>query len=341
MREGNHSGAAAARVSVEAPARLHMGFVDLNGGLGRHFGSIGLTLAGLATRVVVTPAAGLEVSGPGAVRARRCAQRLAAAWGVPPRARVDIETAIPEHVGLGSGTQLSLALGVALAALWGVEEAASCIAERVERGARSGIGIGAFEQGGLLVDGGRRTGGPPPRIVARLAFPDPWRLLLVFDRRGQGLHGEAERNAFQALPEFPATRAAALARLVLMQALPAVAEADLRDFGAAISELQRQLAEHFAPVQGGSFTSPAVAAALTWLGERGAVGLGQSSWGPTGFCVLGDPAQAERLVQAARARFAAVPTLEFRALAARNEGARLSTERLRLLAGAARARGER
>jgi predicted sugar kinase len=30
------------KITVIAPARLHMGFIDLSGSLGRHFGSIGV-----------------------------------------------------------------------------------------------------------------------------------------------------------------------------------------------------------------------------------------------------------------------------------------------------------
>ncbi|MGH6945016.1 MAG: beta-ribofuranosylaminobenzene 5'-phosphate synthase family protein, partial [Geminicoccaceae bacterium] len=43
-------------VTVCAPARLHLGFLDLHGGLGRRFGSIGLTLEDIATRLRATPA---------------------------------------------------------------------------------------------------------------------------------------------------------------------------------------------------------------------------------------------------------------------------------------------
>ncbi len=34
----------APKVSVEATARLHLGFLDMNGGLGRKFGGLGLSL---------------------------------------------------------------------------------------------------------------------------------------------------------------------------------------------------------------------------------------------------------------------------------------------------------
>ena len=43
-------------IEVTAPARLHLGFLDLNGGLGRRFGSIGLAVDQPATRLTVARA---------------------------------------------------------------------------------------------------------------------------------------------------------------------------------------------------------------------------------------------------------------------------------------------
>ena len=40
-------------VSVDAPARLHLGFLDPSGSLGRRFGSIGLVIGGPATQVEI------------------------------------------------------------------------------------------------------------------------------------------------------------------------------------------------------------------------------------------------------------------------------------------------
>ena len=92
-----------------------------------------------------------------------------------------------------------------------------------------------------------------------------------------------------------ATDAADLCRLVLMQALPALAEADLAAFGDAITRLQERLGDYFAAAQGGRFASPRVAAALARLDRLGATGIGQSSWGPTGFAFARDADEARWL----------------------------------------------
>ena len=73
---------------------------------------------------------------------------------------------------------------------------------------------------------------------------------------------------------------------MLMQALPALVERDIEGFGDAIGELQRITGDYFSPAQGGRFSSRAVAEALAWLESQGIAGVGQSSWGPTGFAIM-------------------------------------------------------
>lgn len=307
-------------VRVTAPARLHLGFVDMNGGLGRRFGSLGLTLDGIATTVRARPSDRLHATGPMAERAVGAAMRLCDVFRWPDGAELCVDEAIPEHVGLGSGTQLGLAVGAALAQMNGAAVRVPEIASVLERGARSGIGIGAFRDGGVILDGGRGAVPDPPPVVARLPFPDHWRVLLILHRDGQGLHGSAETQAFRNMPPFPAATAAHLCRLMVMSALPALAENDADGFGRAVGELQRTVGDHFAPFQGGRFTSPGVADALGWLESRGIPGVGQSSWGPTGFAIIGDAERAEALLIAARRRWQGSP-LEFHLCRGRNRGA--------------------
>jgi len=308
-------------VSVFAPARLHMGFIDLGGSLGRKFGSIGVGINEIATHLSITAADALQTEGPCHERAANAARKFAQVHGLDCRTAVHIHQAIPEHVGLGSGTQLDLAVGMGLARFHGLDLGVRDIARASERGARSGIGIAVFEQGGLVVDGGRGADTVTPPLIARMEIPEPWRFILVFDRRGQGLHGKQEVEAFSTLPVFPATETARLCHLLMMQALPALAEGDIKGFGAVITELQSAVGDHFAPAQGGRFTSPEVAQAMAWLEAQGAVGIGQTSWGPTGFCMLESPRRAAELADLASRRF---DGLDILVATARNRGAEIS-----------------
>ncbi len=305
------------------PARLHLGLLDLNGGLGRRYGSLGLTLEGPGTRLTAWPAEGISAEGPDAARAQAYAETMAAEIGGFAGLHIEIEAAVPAHNGLGSGTQMALAVGTAVCRLAGRDLAPRAIADLLDRGARSGIGLGAFAQGGVLLDGGRAAADEPPPILSRLPFPEDWRVLLIYDLMRGGLHGADELEAFRRLPEFPAERAAHLCRLMLMSALPALAERDLATFGAGVSELQRVTGDHFAAAQGGRFASPDVAEVLAWLEAEGVAGFGQSSWGPTGFALLASEDEARRLLGAARARWAERSGLAFELCAGRNEGAEI------------------
>jgi beta-RFAP synthase len=297
-----------------------MGFIDLSGSLGRHFGSIGVALNEIATRLSVTRAKQLTINGLASQRAAKCVSMLCEALQVSDKLNVTIEAAIPEHVGLGSGTQMSLAIGAALNEFYRLGLSVREIAAVADRGLRSGIGIGVFELGGLVVDGGRGEATITPPIVVHMDVPEDWRFILVFDQRGQGLHGQQEIKAFNALPPFPEQEAARLCYLLLMQGLPAIAENDIIKFGDVITQLQSSVGEHFALVQGGAFSSPEVAVAMQWLAQQGAVAIGQTSWGPTGFCAVAGTALAELYVQQARQTFAHFEHLSFVVASARNSG---------------------
>jgi beta-RFAP synthase len=315
--------------SVEAPARLHLGFLDLHGGLGRRFGSIGLTLGGLTTRLCAARSAQLTVRGEQRERALYCVRALMQECGVTDGIDLHVEKAIPQHIGLGSGTQLGLAVGVALSRLFDLELTPRDVAGILERGARSGIGIGAFEAGGFIVDGGRGRDDAPPPIVSRLEFPQSWRVLLVFDQRLRGLHGASETEAFHKLPPFPESCASHCCHLLLMQALPALAQADIATFGAAVSELQRIVGDYFAPVQGGRFTSPSVSRVLALLEAEGVACVGQSSWGPTGFAIFESEQHAGASMRLVQERFRDEAGLEFRLVSGRNYGAETWLQRER------------
>lgn len=297
-----------------------MGFIDLSGSLGRHFGSIGVALNEISTCLSVTGAEQLTITGPAAQRAKKCVSLLCEALKVSDKLNFTIETAIPEHVGLGSGTQMSLAIGAALNEFYGLGLTVREIAAVTDRGLRSGIGIGVFEQGGLVVDGGRGEKTVTPPVLAHMNVPDEWRFILVFDQRGQGLHGHQEIQAFKELPPFPQSEAARLCYLLLMQGLPAVAENDIINFGDVITKLQRSVGEHFSSAQGGVFTSPEVAAAMQWLEQQGAVAIGQTSWGPTGFCAIDGARLAVSIADQARQKFAHFDKLSFVVASARNSG---------------------
>lgn len=284
-------------VRVCAPGRLHLGFLDLNGNLGRKFGSLGLAIDQPATELTLARANSDVVEGEETERAGRALQRFKALLKLDRCYRVHITNSIPAHAGLGSGTQLAMAVGGALAAIEGLETELRELAEMQNRGARSAIGMAAFETGGFVVDGGRGQSDSAPPVVVRGQFPTSWRILLVLDPHSVGVHGARESAAFEKLAPMHADVSAELCRVTLMQLLPSLAEVDIAAFGAAVAEVQRINGRYFSSEQGGGiWSSEAVAETVKDMAALGAVGIGQSSWGPTGFAFVDSQSKASEIV---------------------------------------------
>lgn len=309
-------------VSVSVPARLHLGFLDINGSLGRKFGSLGVAISAPETRLTLRRSTVAAINGAEAARAGGYLDTMTRVLNISGAFDLTIHEAIPAHSGLGSGTQLALAVAAALRSLAGLPLDPRGDAVLLDRGARSGIGIGLFSSGGLVLDAGRTAAGGPPPVIARHPFPEDWRIILLQDTQVQGVHGQEEREAFIRLPVFPESEAAQLCRIVLIQAMPAIIEKDIVQFGLAIADIQRRLGDYFAPAQGGRYTSKAVEAMASTLAAAGAHGCGQSSWGPTGFAFASSQAEAERLVNAA-APEATASGLHVSIVRGQNAGARI------------------
>lgn len=287
-------------VTIEVPARLHLGFLDIP----RHvpepghdrFGSVGLPIQDIATVLTISRAAKAHVEGDEQERVAQHVATLSHHLGIKAQHRVVVHQTIPQHIGLGSGTQIALAIAAALRSLHSLPLDIVNDASLLGRGTRSGIGIAAFEKGGVIVDAGKGPNSAAPTIVARIPFPEDWRIILVFDTSTQGIHGDAEIEAFKALPPFPLATSAAINRHVLMGIMPGLIENTLPLFGQAIAAIQTEIGNYFAPAQGGIFTSKRVEATISQLVRAGAVGIGQSSWGPTGFAFAASQMDAERIV---------------------------------------------
>lgn len=316
----------AKKVTVETTARLHMGFFDLNGDLGRRFGSIGLSLDKPSTKICATiNTPELSVVGVDAERAEKIARKILSALHLPEQLQLNVVEAIPAHSGLGSGTQMALAIGMAISELYKLNLTVEDIAKLTSRGARSGIGLGTFATGGVIVDGGRGANTVIPPVIAHLDFPETWSVLLIFDNTSIGVHGAEEVKAFRTLPAFPEEHAAKLCRHVLMQALPSLAEQDLSGFGLAIQQLQKITGDYFAPVQGGRYASAKVSSVLNWLKDQGVACYGQSSWGPTGFAIFADDREAAQNLNNLNIKYSADFGLTFLLCKGRNQGGIVST----------------
>jgi beta-ribofuranosylaminobenzene 5'-phosphate synthase len=288
---------------VRAPARLHLGFIDLHGGCGRLFGSLGVALETPAYLLEASIVDRTEAHGPSAdvvldVLARLGTDQVGLS--------VLVREAIPRHRGFGSGTQLELAVAFILSKLVGDGAPVREMARRTTRGQRSGIGIATFERGGFVVDAGSAAGESRgdremPPVIFQHPVPADWRFVILTPRGRLGLNGVREERVFAELPLMSEEKVGRISRLTLMKILPGLLTDDIQAFGDGISEIQELVGNHFAPYQGGVYATETGRRAVELALKLGASGVGQSSWGPTVFALVRGEDHARDLAEEIKA----------------------------------------
>lgn len=276
-------------VDVAAACRLHFGMFSFGRADARQFGGVGAMVGRGTLRLRIAPADRFAVSGPLAQRVARAVERIAGKLDLAglPACRVEVLAAPPEHVGLGTGTQLSLALAAGLNALGGGAPLdAGRLAEIARRGARSAIGTHGFLQGGLLVERGKLAGQWLSPVDQRVELPGAWRFVLITPQDERGLSGEEEERAFRELPAVSPAVTERLVERVIREMLPAAKEGQFERFGESLYHFGHEAGLCFAARQGGAFAGPRVSELVAAIRALGVRGVGQSSWGPTVFALL-------------------------------------------------------
>ncbi len=279
------------KVYIKTPARLHLGLIDLNGDLGRMFGGLGVGIDHPNVIIEAEQSQGLSIEGQEIELVNALANRFFNVYHIQPNVHINVKEAILPHVGLGSGTQLSLAVAVALAKLSNVQASVQEITFAMNRARRTGVGTAIFQHGGFVVDGGRAIIEPEapakfPPLIYRQPFPKEWRFIVAIPNLIQGLSNSQENHAFDRLTKMRADEVGKICRLTMLKLLPALAEVDIKNFGEALTSIQEVIGGYFAQVQGGKFTRADVEDSIEFLKEIGAYGVGQSSWGPALYGVI-------------------------------------------------------
>ncbi len=295
------------QIEVKTPSRLHFGLIDLNGELGRIDGGVGVALEEPGWSILVSlldensPSSKLDVKGPvdplvasltDMYFDRRAIQKI--------NYKIKINSSIPTHVGLGSKTQLSLAIGTALEILHTKQKVVppiNSIASLMQRGGTSGIGVSSFANGKFTVDCGHAFGpgkqkenflpssasrAIPPPVVTNISFPNEWKVVLAVPNNLTGVSGEKEIQSFQKNCPIDAKDVEKLSRTVLMQMIPAVMEKDYENFGKSLKMFQEVgFKKHEILLQ-----DPIVGKLMKSAERENCPASGMSSFGPTTFCVV-------------------------------------------------------
>jgi len=291
---------------IKAPSRLHITLIDLNGSLGRVDGGVGLTLENPHLILTCNPGddgVRVEFTNQDKLTLNRlneyrnkiesASSKMMEFLGRDGGFDFTVGETYPPHSGLGTGTQLSLAAGKLISNYYGQDIDAHAIGRIVGRGGTSGIGVAAFQQGGLIIDGGHpktekskflpssASQASPPPVIARYDFPEDWKILLVIPRFEDRVSGKKEVNIFQEYCPIPLEEVEKLSHLLLMKMMPAVVEGDLDTFGEVLNSIQGM---GFKKIEN-KLQTPVIGNIMESLRSAGAAGAGMSSFGPTIYAV--------------------------------------------------------
>ncbi len=278
-----------AKAKIVTPSRIHITLIDLNGEIGRIDGGIGIALSEPKMVVEVEESEGLHVSGFLRERAKKVAEKVLKKLNLKG-ARINVKEAYEEHIGLGSGTQLSLAIAKGICEVYGIEKSVYDLARMVGRGGTSGIGVNAFNYGGFILDAGHSkkikkdflpssaSKAPPPKILIRYDFP--WDVVLVIPKNKTKVYGGREVDIFRKYCPIPIEDVRKLSHIILMKVLPSIVEEDIESFGSAINEIQNiGFKKIEVQLQNNDVKN------ILKICQENSYGAGLSSFGPTIYCI--------------------------------------------------------
>ncbi|MCK4687658.1 MAG: hypothetical protein KAT66_05985, partial [Candidatus Lokiarchaeota archaeon] len=300
-------------IKITTPCRIHLSLIDENGYTGRVDGGIGLMLD--------RPNVILEVSNSADEFKIEChryyresvhvinekASRIFKAFNINNKNyHFKLKRYYPSHVGLGSKTQLSLAIAFAITRLKGLNNISlQELTKLVERGGTSGIGWRGFETGGFILDGGHEfgkgkeketflpssasTSANPALTISRYNIPNNWRFVLVIPNVKKGAFGDEEVSIFKNHAPIPRNEVNEVSHQIIMKILPALIKNDLKCFGEGLKRIQ---SIGFKKIEI-SLQHDIVKDLLKFFDEYGLKAYGMSSFGPSVIGIVETDYEAE------------------------------------------------
>lgn len=293
------------QVDVTTAARLHFGLICGPPDAGWHYGGIGLMIdrPGWQIQVCRTDHPDDQIDASPATRERLIGllHQLRDRYRLPTL-RIETQRETGFHTGLGSGTQLTLAVATACRLLSGQPRPASVaeLAAEVGRSRRSAVGTFGFDHGGFIIDRGRacpvdsRQTSP---AVQKILFPADWRMVVVTPRDRAGLSGTSEEQFFGERSYLDKQTVDRLDELIEAGIQPAVADSNFDNFCDALQQYGDLVGEYYADQQGGIFSHPEIRRLVPALNEVGITGAVQSSWGPSIAIPAETHAAADRIIR--------------------------------------------
>ena len=282
-------------ISITTGSRVHFGLLRS----AAPFGGVGAMIDQPGHRVTIRPSDHWQCDGDHADRILPIAQRLMDHVEIPglPACRVEVQSSMTAHCGLGSGTQLSLAIAEGLSRFMKQSIDPLVLAIQIaDRGKRSAVGVHGYFEGGLIHEapGLKAAGlkaaaeaeddGDLNPVARRIELPTTWRVaFLLPPDSDETISGVQEAKCFSRLGKDSVLHVDRLHACLRDRLLPAAQSTDFKGFSQAIHDYNRDSGKLFASVQGGPYNGKAVTDVIERLQTLDIAGVGQSSWGPGVF----------------------------------------------------------
>lgn len=296
-------------VRIITGSRLHFGLLDTRA----PFGGVGIMIDQPRTVVRLTSSSSPVTVGisdanlPAEDNIDQRVRQILARFGQHSGSREMLATRISvderphSHTGLGTGTQLALAVAEGLAALYGVKLEREILATQIAgRGQRSAVGIHGYWQGGLVYEAAKGARAVLNPVVCQTVLPESWRVVLFAAKQpAVRISGGEEKARFAKLKRPNSVVRGGLKSILESQLLPALQASDFERFSDAVFQYNLTSGGFFTAVQGGPYQGPQTASFIRRLRAEGVQGIGQSSWGPTVFAFCESSQQAEDVAKLA------------------------------------------
>ena len=281
-----------------SPARIHLGFLELDQTLPRFFGSMGLTVSNFCFEVQISKSKNLNV-----VTEHKNLKKKTLDIFYKFKKKYDvnfcnikIKKIIPSHIGLGSGTQFSLTIGYLISKINNLNISIDEIALFLNRGNRSGIGVQSFKEGGFTIDiGKKKDANNLPLKLTNIKWPQDWKIILLFDLKGDNVFGENEISKFKEVNKRYRSKFNYNYSTLFLKILPGIIEKDFNSFTEGIQLIQSNMSEIFYK-NSKKFSSKNINYIFDYLRKKKINGFGQTSWGPTGFVFCEDSKKRNQLL---------------------------------------------
>ena len=286
-------------VTVDTPARIHLGFLETKENSQRKFGSIGLGI-GYYKNIFR-----IEFSNKKIVvcKNKLLKEKILKILNIFSKSKkirnckITVKENIPFHKGFGSGTQYSLTTGFLISELNNLKMSIEEISELLNRGKRSGIGIEVFKSGGFIIDIGRKKKSKLlPLKIFSYKWPKKWKIILIQDENFYGLHGRDENKEFLNIKKIKKSFVQENCFVTMMYIIPGIIENDFESFTKGVNIIQKNMSKIFYG-KPNIYASKNITKIFKYLITNKYCGYGQSSWGPTGFVFCEDTNSSCKLVK--------------------------------------------